>query len=78
VETVVARFHHPTRDLDELEELLGDAGAKAPRITGYTVVLTFDSDSHEQAIQAARKALDRVGATRIKVTKRGKKLAAVA
>jgi hypothetical protein len=73
VETVVARFHHPTRDLDELEELLGEAGAGDPRITGYTVVLTFDSDSHEHAMKAARKALDRVGATRIKVTKRGMK-----
>ena len=76
METVVARFHHPARDLDELEELLGEAGASEPRITGYTVVLTFDTDSHDQAIEAARKALDRVGATRIKVTKRGAKLAA--
>jgi len=75
VETVVARFHHPIRDLDELEVLLGRAGARDPHITGYTVVLTFDSDSHEDAVETAREVLDRVGATRIKITKRGKNLA---
>ena len=76
METVVARFHHPTRDLDELEAALSEAGARAPRITGYTVVLTFDSDSHEDAVEAARETLNRVGATRIKVTRRGTKLTA--
>ena len=73
METIVARFHHPARDLDELETALSEAGARDPRITGYTVVLTFDSDSHEHAVKAARKTLDRIGATRIKVTKRGQK-----
>ena len=75
--TVVARFHHLSRDLDELESALASAGAQHARITGYTVVLNFDSDSHEQAAEEARKALDRIGATRIKITKRGLKHAAI-
>jgi len=76
VDTVVARFHHLGRDLDELEDALVAAGARDARITGYTVVLTFDSDSHDEATEWARRALDRIGATKIKITKRGKKFVA--
>ena len=57
MDTVVARFHHLGRDLDELEDALVAAGARDARITGYTVVLTFDSDSHDEATEWARRAL---------------------
>ncbi|HUJ56601.1 MAG TPA: hypothetical protein VLW49_11505 [Gaiellaceae bacterium] len=75
--TVVARFHHLSRDLDELEEALAAEGAEHARITGYTVVLNFDAGSYEEATEATRRALDRIGATKIKITKRGLKYAAV-
>ncbi len=70
MDTVVASLHPPARDLGELEALLGEAGARDPRITGYTVVLTSDSDSRRHAVRAAGEALDRVGGTSIEITRR--------
>ena len=67
VNMVVVRFHHPSRDLDEIESTLVQAGAQDAAITGYTVVLTFNSGSPESAGEAARQMLDRIGATHIKV-----------
>jgi hypothetical protein len=37
--------------------------------------MTFDGDSHKEAADAARRALDGIGATRIKVIKRESALA---
>ena len=71
--TVVVRFHHPSRDLDEIENDLKAAGADDALVTGYTVAMTLDAGSHKDAAKAARKILDRFGATRIKITKRGAK-----
>jgi hypothetical protein len=67
VHTVIARFHHLDRDLDDLESDLVHAGAEDARITGYTVALTFGSDSRERASEAARRVLDRIGATGIRI-----------
>ena len=72
--TVVARFHHGSRDLDEIERKLEAAGARDATITRYTVVLTFEDGSSKDAAKRARQILDRVGATRIKITKRGPSL----
>ena len=70
--TVIARFHHHSRDLDLLESDLVRAGADDAQITGYTVALTFTAGAEESAVEAARRALDRIGATGIKI--RGHKL----
>jgi len=70
MQTVVARFHHQSRDLDELEERLLDEGVRDARVTGFVVAMTFDAESHKEAAQAARRALDDIGAHRIKVIKR--------
>jgi len=78
MQTVVARFHHLSREPAEIERGLVEHGAKAALITGYTVVLTLDADSHSAAAKRARQVLDDIGATRIKVTKRGAKHAAAA
>jgi hypothetical protein len=67
VNTVVARFHHPSRDIDQIESDLVRAGARDARVTGYTVALDFGEASEESAVEAARHALDQIGATRIKV-----------
>jgi hypothetical protein len=72
--TVVARFHHGSRDLDEIERKLEAAGATSAAITRFTVVMTFDEEESRDATKRARKILDRVGATRIKITKRGPSL----
>jgi hypothetical protein len=73
VHTVVARFHHLSRDLAELEEDLVAGGADGARITAYTVALTLDTDTREEAGEVAKRILDGIGATRIKVTKHGAK-----
>jgi hypothetical protein len=65
--TVVARFHHVTRDSDEIEDTLRVNGAPDAHLTAYVVAMTFDTDSHKDAAKAAR---DRSGATCIKVVKR--------
>ncbi len=65
--TVIARFHHLSRDLDLLESDLVRAGADDAQITGYTVALTFTDSAEESAVEAARRALDRIGATGIKI-----------
>jgi hypothetical protein len=70
MQTVVARFHHLSRDLGELEDELRANGAPDAQITGYVVAMTFDSGSHKEAAEAGRRALDGIGATRIKVIKR--------
>jgi hypothetical protein len=67
VHTVIARFHHLNRNLDELEADLVGAGARDAQITGYTVALTFGGDSREQAGEVARGVLDRIGATGIRI-----------
>jgi hypothetical protein len=67
VHTVIARFHHLSRDLDRLESELVKAGAEDAQITGYTVALTFGGGSRERAADAARRVLDRVAATDIKI-----------
>ena len=71
--TVVVRFHHPNRDLDEIEDDLKGAGAEDAVVTGYTVGMSLDAGSHKDAAKTARRILDGVGATRIKITKRGAK-----
>lgn len=73
MQTVVARFHHESRDLAKLEEELQALGAEDAHITGYVVAMTFDAESHADAAKAARRALDRIGATRLKIIKRGQK-----
>jgi hypothetical protein len=76
MQTVVARFHHLSRDLEEIEDMLGASGAPDAHITGYLVAMTFDdAESHKEAAHAARRALDGIGATRIKVIKRESALA---
>lgn len=75
MQTVVARFHHLSRDLEEIEAELRANGAPDTHITGYVVAMTFDSESHKEAADAARRALDSIGATRIKVIKRESALA---
>jgi hypothetical protein len=67
VNSVVARFHHVSRDLDQIESDLLRAGAKDAQITGYTVVLTVSADSERSAAEMARQTLDQVGATDIKI-----------
>lgn len=67
--TVVARFHHLSRDLGEIEEELVEHGADAAQITGYTVAITLDTESHREAADEAKRILDSVGATRVKITK---------
>lgn len=69
MQTVVARFHHRSRDLDRLEADLVAAGAESAHITGYTVALTFGAEPEEKARTTARRILDGIGATRIKVPK---------
>jgi hypothetical protein len=76
MQTVVARFHHLKRDLEELESDLVSHGAEDAAITGYVVALTLDEPSHRDAAEAAKQLLDGIGATRIKITKRGRKHAA--
>ena len=71
--TVVARFHHSSRRLDEIENDLRETGADDALVTGFTVALTIDAGSHKEATTAARRMLDGIGATRIKITKRGAK-----
>lgn len=73
--TVVARFHHFSRDLEEIEDKLRASGAPDAHITGYLVAMTFDGESHKEAAHSARRALDGIGATRIKVIKRESALA---
>jgi len=67
VHTVIARFHHLSRDPDDLEAELVRSGAVDARITGYTVALTFGPGSEEPIAKAARRVLDRIGATGIKI-----------
>jgi hypothetical protein len=76
VQTVVARFNHLNRNLTEVEADLIAHGAADAAITGYIVAMTFDTESHKDATKAAKRALDNVGATRIKVTKHGPEVAA--
>ena len=76
MQTVVARFNHPSRNLSEIEADLIAHGAADAAITGYIVAMTFDTKSHKDATKAAKRALDGVGATRLKVTKHGPEFAA--
>jgi hypothetical protein len=69
VHTVVARFHHVSREPAEIENDLVTRGADDARITGYTVAMTLDAESREEAATVARQLLDGIGATRIKITK---------
>ena len=71
--TVVARFHHVSREPAEIENDLVTRGADDAHITGYTVAMTFDTESREEAATVARRLLDGIGATRIKITKHGAK-----
>jgi len=73
VQTVIVRFHHPSRDLDQIENDIEDAGAGDALVTGYTAALSIDAASHKEAAKAARRILDTSGATRIRITKRGAK-----
>jgi hypothetical protein len=73
IHTVVARFHHRDRDLGEIERELVEAGAQDACVTGYTIAVTIASDSHADASETTRHLLDKIGATHIKITKRGKK-----
>ena len=73
MQTVVARFHHVSRDLASLERDLVIRGADDATITGYIVALTLDEPSHHDASKAAKRILDGIGATRIKITKHGAK-----
>jgi hypothetical protein len=70
MQTVIARFHHPSRDLEEIEDELRANGAPDAHITGYLVGMTFETDSRKEAAEAARRVLDHSSATRIKVIKR--------
>ena len=76
MQTIVARFHHRGRDLDRLESDLVASGAESAQITGYTVALTFGAEPEEKARGAARRILDGIGATRIKIPKHQPKPAA--
>jgi hypothetical protein len=73
VNTVVARFNHPSRDLAEIEDELVRRGVGDARITGYVVAMTVNVGSRLEAEEIARHALDRTGATKIKITKHGAK-----
>ena len=73
MQTVVARFHHLNRDLAEVEVDLVGHGAQDATITGYIVAMTLDTKSHREATAAAKRILDEIGATRIKITKHGAK-----
>jgi len=73
VHTVVARFHHPTRDLAEVEASLVAHGADGAVITGYIVAMTPDAKTHREATASAKQILDGIGANRIKITKHGTK-----
>ena len=73
MQTVIARFHRLKRDLAELEDDLVGHGASDAAITGYIIALTLDETSHHDASKAAKKLLDGIGATRIKITKHGRK-----
>ena len=68
--TVIARFHHHSRDLDDLESALVRAGADDAQITSYTVALTFRDGSEKSAVDSAHRVLDQSGATRIKIRRR--------
>ena len=68
--TVIARFHHHGRDLDDLESALVRAGADDAQITGYTVALTFRDGSEESAVASTHRLLDQIGATHIKIRRR--------
>ena len=46
--------------------------------TPYTVAMTIEADSREDATKVAHKLLDGIGATRIKITKHGGKYAKTA
>jgi hypothetical protein len=70
VNTVIAHFHHSSRDLVHLECALVQAGAADAFITGYTVALTFPDGSEASAVEAAHRALDQIGATKIKLRRR--------
>jgi hypothetical protein len=70
--TVVARFHHDSRDLSEIEKELVAQGAEEAVITRYTVAISINADSREEATAMAQQLLDGIGATRIKITKRAK------
>jgi hypothetical protein len=69
--TVVARFHHDSRDLSEIENDLVAQGAEEAVITRYTVAMTIDADSREEATAMAQQFLDGIGATRTKITRHG-------
>ena len=69
IHTVVARFHHPNRELATVEEDLVAHGADDARITGYIVAMTLDAESHLEAVHTAKRILDNIGASRIKITK---------
>jgi len=71
--TVVVRFHHQSRDLEEIEDELRAAGADDALVTAFSVALALDAGSQKEAAKAARRILDSFGATRIKITKRGAK-----
>ena len=71
--TVVARFHHVSREPAAIENDLVTRGAGDAHITGYTVAMTLDADSRDEAATLARQLLDGIGATRIKITKHGAK-----
>jgi len=73
--TVVARFHHVARKLAEIEDDLVGRGAVDAHITGFTVAMTFDAESHREASEAAKRILESAGATRIKITKHRPKAA---
>ena len=67
--TVVARFHHPSRDLAEIEQNLLAAGAEDALITSFTVVLTVEAASRDTADKLARQLLDKTGASKVKILK---------
>jgi hypothetical protein len=74
METVIARIHHPLRSLDEVERAIVAAGAADARVTGFTVALMFDVDTHGEAEKQARKVLHRAGAEHIKVASKKVKI----
>lgn len=70
MQTVVARFHHQSRDPSEIEQRLLAKGARDAAVTGYVVAMSFDGDSHGEAAVEAQRVLDAAGATSIKIIKR--------
>jgi hypothetical protein len=68
--TVVARFHHPGRNLDQLESALLQAGVDDAHITGYTIAMTFRTGTEESSIDRAHRLLGQIGATHIKIRRR--------